>query len=152
MNRKMVSAVIHDAVVTQADLHYVGSVTVDLNLLDAANVLPGELVSILDRTNGVRLETYVIAGERGSGVLGINGAAAHLIQVGDKVELVSYVELDTEEARTLVPAVVKLSDHNAILSVSAATAVPVAGNRMKRPVKAAEQSTFQLAWAGPIPH
>lgn len=148
----MVSAVIHDAAVTQADLHYVGSVTVDLNLLEAANVLPGELVSILDRTNGVRLETYVIAGERGSGVLGINGAAAHLIQVGDKVELVSYVQLDTEEARTFVPAVVNLSDHNAILSVSAATGVPVAGNRMKRPVKAAEQSTFELAWAGPIPH
>lgn len=83
MNRKMLKSRIQGATVTQADLHYVGSVTVDLDLLDAVDILPGELVAILDATNGARLETYVIAGERGSGVLGINGAAAHLVHVGD---------------------------------------------------------------------
>jgi aspartate 1-decarboxylase len=74
---------IHRATVTQADLHYVGSVTVDADLLDAADLLPGELVHIVDVTNGARLETYTIAGERGSGVIGINGAAAHLVHPGD---------------------------------------------------------------------
>ncbi|MBD4657063.1 aspartate 1-decarboxylase, partial [Xanthomonas citri pv. citri] len=87
-------AKIHRATVTQADLHYVGSVTVDQDLLDAADILPGELVSIVDVTNGARLETYTIAGERGSGVLGINGAAAHLVHPGDIVILIAYGQMD----------------------------------------------------------
>ena len=81
--RTMFSAKIHRATVTHADLHYVGSVTVDADLLDAADLLPGEKVAIVDVTNGARLETYIIEGQRGSGVIGINGAAAHLINVGD---------------------------------------------------------------------
>ena len=81
---------IHRATVTQADLHYVGSVTIDEDLLDAADLLPGEQVAIVDITNGARLETYVITGERDSGVIGINGAAAHLVHPGDTVILISY--------------------------------------------------------------
>src|ERR671913_415735 len=83
MNRTMFKSKIHRATVTHADLHYVGSVTVDLDLLDAADILDGELVAIVDITNGARLETYTIAGERGSGVIGINGAAARLVQPDD---------------------------------------------------------------------
>ena len=79
---------------TQADLHYVGSVTVDEDLLDAADLLPGELVHIVDITNGARLQTYMIAGERGSGVIGINGAAAHLVHPGDLVILIGYGQVD----------------------------------------------------------
>ena len=88
MLRTMMNSKIHRATVTQADLHYVGSVTVDEDLLDAADLLPGELVHIVDVTNGARLETYTIAGERGSGVLGINGAAARLVHPGDVVILI----------------------------------------------------------------
>ena len=83
MLRTMMKSKIHRATVTQADLHYVGSVTVDEDLLDAADLLVGELVHIVDVTNGARLETYSIAGERGSGVIGINGAAARLVHPGD---------------------------------------------------------------------
>ena len=98
MLRTMMKSKIHRATVTQADLHYVGSVTVDEDLLDAADLLPGELVHIVDVTNGARLETYTIAGERGSGVLGINGAAARLVHPGDVVILIGYGQLTTEEA------------------------------------------------------
>ena len=90
----MLKSKIHRATVTHADLHYVGSVTVDRDLMDAADLLPGEQVSIVDVTNGARLETYVIEGERGSGVLGINGAAAHLVHEGDLVILISYAQFD----------------------------------------------------------
>ena len=85
MLRTMMKSKIHRATVTRADLHYVGSVTVDEDLLDAADLLVGELVHIVDVTNGARLETYTIAGERGSGVIGINGAAARLVHPGDVV-------------------------------------------------------------------
>ncbi len=95
----MFKSKIHRATVTHADLHYVGSVTVDLDLLEAADILPGELVAIVDVTNGARLETYTIAGERGSGVIGINGAAAHLMHENDIVILITYAEMTTEEAR-----------------------------------------------------
>ena len=94
MFRTMLKSKIHRATVTQADLHYVGSVTVDADLLDAADLLPGEQVAIVDVTNGARLETYVIPGERGSGVIGINGAAAHLVHPGDLVILISYAQMD----------------------------------------------------------
>lgn len=102
---------------TQADLHYVGSVTVDQDLLDAAGILPGELVSIVDVTNGARLETYTIAGERGSGVLGINGAAARLIQPGDVVILIAYAQMDDDEARTFKPTVVHVDAENRIVEL-----------------------------------
>ncbi|HET6937301.1 MAG TPA: aspartate 1-decarboxylase [Nocardioides sp.] len=116
MLRTMMKSKIHRATVTQADLHYVGSVTVDEDLLDAADLLPGELVHIVDVTNGARLETYTIAGERGSGVLGINGAAAHLVHPGDIVILIGYAQLETEEARQLVPHVVFVDAENRILA------------------------------------
>ena len=94
MFRTMLKSKIHRATVTQADLHYVGSVTVDADLMDAADLLEGEQVAIVDVTNGARLETYVITGERGSGVIGINGAAAHLVHPGDLVILLSYGVMD----------------------------------------------------------
>lgn len=113
----MFKSKIHRATVTHADLHYVGSVTVDADLLDAADILPGELVSIVDITNGARLETYTIAGERGSGVIGINGAAAHLVGVGDLVILITYAQMNDAEARDYVPAVVHVDAGNAIVKL-----------------------------------
>lgn len=111
----MFKSKIHRATVTHAELHYVGSVTVDADLLDAADILAGELVSIVDITNGARLETYTIAGERGSGVIGINGAAAHLVNVGDLVILITYAQMTTAEARAYVPAVVHVDARNKIV-------------------------------------
>ena len=117
MNRTMFKSKIHRATVTHADLHYVGSVTVDLDLLDAADILPGELVSIVDVTNGARLETYTIAGERGSGVIGINGAAAHLVHEGDLVILISYASMSNEEAREFIPTVVHVDASNRVVQL-----------------------------------
>jgi len=125
--RTMMTGKIHRATVTQADLHYVGSVTVDADLLDAADVLPGELVSIVDVTNGARLETYTIAGQRGSGVLGINGAAAHLVHPGDLVILIAYQQLTTDEARALRPRVVHVDAGNRIVALGGDPAEPVPG-------------------------
>jgi aspartate 1-decarboxylase len=113
--RTMFSAKIHRATVTHADLHYVGSVTVDADLLNAADLLPGEKVAIVDVTNGARLETYIIQGQRGSGVIGINGAAAHLIDVGDVVILIAYQTMTDSEARTSRPRVVHVDAANRIL-------------------------------------
>jgi aspartate 1-decarboxylase len=119
MLRTMLKSKIHRATVTQADLHYVGSVTVDTDLLDAADLLPGEQVAIVDITNGARLETYVIPGERGSGVIGINGAAAHLVHPGDLVILISYAQLDDATARTFRPRIVHVDAANRIVAVDA---------------------------------
>jgi aspartate 1-decarboxylase len=104
--RTMLKSKIHRATVTQADLHYVGSVTVDEDLMDAADLLSGEQVTIVDITNGARLETYVIAGDRGTGVIGINGAAAHLVHPGDLVILISYAAMDDATARAYRPRIV----------------------------------------------
>lgn len=112
--RTMLKSKIHRATVTQADQHYVGSVTIDADLLDAADLLPGEQVAIVDVTNGARLETYTIAGERGSGVIGINGAAAHLVHPGDLVIIISYVQLDDATARRYEPSIVHVDPHNRI--------------------------------------
>ncbi|HEY3716932.1 MAG TPA: aspartate 1-decarboxylase [Jatrophihabitantaceae bacterium] len=106
MYRTMLKSKIHRATVTQADLHYVGSITVDADLMDAADLLPGEQVAVVDVTNGARLETYVIEGERGSGVIGINGAAAHLIHTGDLVIVISYAMLPDVEAKAYEPKVI----------------------------------------------
>lgn len=132
MLRTMFKSKIHRATVTQADLHYVGSVTVDADLLDAADLLPGELVHIVDITNGARLETYIIEGERGSGVLGINGAAAHLVHPGDLVILISYAQVDDAEARALRPRVVHVDADNRIVAVGADASEPVPGGSAKR--------------------
>jgi aspartate 1-decarboxylase len=115
MLRTMLTAKIHRATVTQADLNYVGSVTVDEDLLDAADLLPGEKVAIVDVTNGARLETYVIPGPRGSGVIGINGAAARLVHVGDLVILIAYGLMDDREAREREPKVVFVDAANRIV-------------------------------------
>jgi aspartate 1-decarboxylase len=113
--RTMMTSKIHRATVTQADLHYVGSVTVDRELMEAADLLEGEQVAIVDITNGARLETYVIPGERGSGVIGINGAAAHLVHPGDLVILIAYGQLDEAELLTYSPRVVFVDEHNRIV-------------------------------------
>ncbi|NMO52157.1 aspartate 1-decarboxylase [Actinoplanes sp. TBRC 11911] len=127
MLRTMLKSKIHRATVTQADLHYVGSVTVDLDLMEAADLLPGEQVAIVDVTNGARLETYVIAGERGSGVLGINGAAAHLVHPGDLVILISYGQMDDAQARSYEPRIVHVDATNAIIELGSDPAAAPAG-------------------------
>ncbi|TQJ49376.1 L-aspartate 1-decarboxylase [Phycicoccus sp. SLBN-51] len=113
----MLYAKIHRATVTQADLHYVGSLTVDRDLLDAAGLLPGERVDVVDIDNGNRLTTYVIEGERGSGTMCINGAAARLIAPGDKVIVIAYAAMDDAEARTFEPHVVFVDEHNRVVEV-----------------------------------
>lgn len=133
MNRTMFKSKIHRATVTHADLHYVGSVTVDLDLLDAADILPGELVAIVDVTNGARLETYTIAGERGSGVIGINGPAAHLVQVNDIVILITYAEMTTEEAKAYEPKVVHVDQDNKILQLGNDPAEGITPGLMRPP-------------------
>ena len=116
MLRTMMKSKIHRATVTQADLHYVGSVTVDEDLLDAADLLAGELVHIVDVTNGARLETYTIAGERGSGTMQVNGAAARLVHPGDTVILIAYGQMETAEAKEHQPHVVFVDTDNKIMA------------------------------------
>jgi aspartate 1-decarboxylase len=111
----MLKSKIHRATVTTANLDYVGSVTIDEDLMDAADLLPGEQVAIVDVTNGARLETYVITGERGGGGLGINGAAAHLVHPGDVVILIAYGLMDTAEAAAHRPRVVFVDERNGIV-------------------------------------
>jgi aspartate 1-decarboxylase len=110
----MLKSKIHRATVTQADLHYVGSITIDADLMDAADLLPGEQVAVVDVTNGARLETYVIEGERGSGVIGINGAAAHLVHTDDLVIVISYAMLPEVEAKAYEPKVVFVDEANRV--------------------------------------
>ena len=112
MRRRMLKSKIHRAVVTDANLHYVGSVTIDPDLLEAADILPHEQVAIVDIDNGARLETYAIAGRRGSGDLCLNGAAARLVQPGDKVIVISYADYDREELASYEPIVVHVDTAN----------------------------------------
>jgi aspartate 1-decarboxylase len=130
--RIMMKSKIHRATVTQADLDYVGSVTLDAGLMEAADLLEGEQVAIVDITNGARIETYVIPGPRGSGVIGINGAAAHLVHPGDLVIIMSYAMLDDAEARTLKPRVVHVDDQNRIVKIGNDAAEPVPGTGQLR--------------------
>jgi aspartate 1-decarboxylase len=130
--RTMLKSKIHRATVTQADLHYVGSVTVDEDLMDAADLLAGEQVAIVDINNGARLETYVIAGPRGSGVIGINGAAARLVAPGDLVILISYAAMDAEECRTVQPRVVFVDAENRVVSTGSDPAEALAGSGLVR--------------------
>ncbi|WP_337845211.1 aspartate 1-decarboxylase [Thermus sp.] len=113
----MFHAKIHRATVTEADLNYVGSVTVDQDLLEAAGILPYEQVDVYDLTNGARLTTYALPGKRGSGVVKINGAAAHLVHPGDLVILVAYGVFEEEETQNLKPTVVLVDEKNRILEV-----------------------------------
>jgi aspartate 1-decarboxylase len=109
---------IHRARVTAADLHYVGSITIDEDLMAAADLLPNEKVQVVDINNGARLETYVIPGAPGSGDLCLNGAAARLVQPGDLVIVVSYADLDDAEARVFEPTVVMVDEHNRITELT----------------------------------
>ena len=132
MMRIMMKSKIHRATVTQADLDYVGSVTIDADLLDAADLLEGEQVAIVDNTNGARIETYVIPGPRGTGIIGINGAAAHLVHPGDVVIIMSYAVMSDAEARALKPRVVHVDENNRVVKTGNDAAEPVPGTNQKR--------------------
>lgn len=106
---------IHRARVTQAELNYVGSITIDEDLIDAANIIPNEKVQIVNNNNGARFETYVIKGERGSGIICLNGAAARLAQVGDVVIIISYAQMSMEEGREYKPLLVFPDDNNKLI-------------------------------------
>lgn len=114
MLRMMMNGKIHRAQVTQADLNYVGSITIDEDILDAVGMLPNEKVHIVNNNNGARFETYIIKGERGSGTICVNGAAARLVQPGDIVIVISYVYVDNEEARDHKPTVAIMGENNTI--------------------------------------
>ena len=103
---EVVKSKIHRVTVTQADINYIGSITIDEDLMDAANIIANEKVSIVNNNNGERFETYVIKGERGSGVICLNGAAARKVQPGDIVIIMSYALMDFEEAKQFTPAVI----------------------------------------------
>ncbi|SFB81337.1 L-aspartate 1-decarboxylase [Parapedobacter composti] len=107
---------IHRARVTQAELNYVGSITIDEDLMDAANIIANEKVQIVNNNNGARFETYVIKGERGSGMICLNGAAARLVQVGDIIIIISYALMDFEKARTYEPILVFPDENNRLIS------------------------------------
>ena len=122
MNRTMLKSKIHRATITDSDLHYVGSLTIDADLLEAADILAHEQVHVVDVDNGARFETYTIAGERGSGVVKVNGAAARLVHRGDKIIVVSYAEYDAEELKSYEPRVVHVDEDNRIVTVDDAVA------------------------------
>jgi len=132
--RVMMKSKIHRATVTQADLHYVGSISIDSALMEAADLLEGEKVAIVDITNGARLETYVIPAPAGSGMIGINGAAARLVHEGDLVIIISYGMMDDAEARALKPRVVHVDGDNRIVALGDDAAEPVPGSDQKRVV------------------
>lgn len=118
MTLTMLKGKIHRATVTQAELNYVGSITVDADLLDAAGILEYEAVQIVDIENGNRFMTYTIAGERGSGVICLNGAAARQAQTGDKVIIMAYAQMTPEEASEMKPNVVFVDENNAVKQIS----------------------------------
>jgi aspartate 1-decarboxylase len=122
MNRTMLKSKIHRGRITGSDLNYVGSITVDADLLEAADILEHEQVHVLDIDNGARFETYTIAGERGSGEIQINGAAARLVHVGDTVIVVSYAEYDERELEEYEAKVVHVNAENEIVTVDDAVA------------------------------
>lgn len=125
MFRTMMKAKLHRATVTEANLNYIGSITIDQDLLDLVDMLPNEKVQIVNNNNGARLETYIISGPRGSGVICLNGAAARLVQTGDTVIIVSYAMMTDEEARRHKPTV----------------AIMGAGNKVAQVLKEEEHST-----------
>ena len=127
MMRVMLKSKIHRATVTQADLHYVGSIAIDRTLMEAADLLENEQVVIADITNGARLETYVIPAPAGSGIIGINGAAAHLVGEGDLVIIMSYAMLEDSEARAMKPRVVHVDEANRIVAEGEDSGEPVPG-------------------------
>ncbi|OIJ15819.1 aspartate 1-decarboxylase [Anaerobacillus arseniciselenatis] len=117
MFRHMMKGKLHQARVTEANLNYVGSVTIDEDLLDAVDMLPNEKVQIVNNNNGARLETYIIPGQRGSGVVCLNGAAARLVQKGDVVIIISYALVSEEQAKTHEPKVAIMNENNQIVEM-----------------------------------
>ena len=124
MRRSLFKSKIHRARVTQADIDYEGSVTIDANLMEAADILPYERVHVWDVTRGTRLETYAIRGDAGSGVICINGAAAHLIKPGDLVIIATFADVEEPETRHWRPRVVLVDDHNRVKLVGDEVAGP----------------------------
>lgn len=114
MQIEVLKSKIHCATVTEANLHYMGSITIDEDLMDAANMIAGEKVQVLDNDNGERFETYIIKGERGSGCICLNGAAARKVLPGDTVIIVSYALMDFEEAKTFKPTVIFPKEGNKV--------------------------------------
>lgn len=112
MQIEVLKSKIHKATITQADLNYIGSIAIDENLLDAANLIENEKVHIYNITNGERLETYIIKGERGSGIISLNGAAARKAAIGDKVIIISYAAMDFELAKSFKPTILFPDDNN----------------------------------------
>lgn len=129
----MLKSKIHRVTVTQADLHYVGSCTIDADLMEAADLLEGEAVDIVDINNGNRLTTYCITGERGSGIISINGAAARLISPGDLVIIIGYGMMDDAEARAYKPRVIFVDENNKILESGSDPADVPEGSDLKNP-------------------
>ena len=117
MLRTMMHAKIHRAQVTEANLNYVGSITIDQDILDAVGILPNELVAIVNNNNGARFETYTIAGERGSGVICVNGAAARLVQPQDIIIIIAYAQMTTEQAMSNIPKVAIMGEGNTIAEI-----------------------------------
>lgn len=117
MFRTMLKSKIHRARVTEADINYVGSITIDADLMKAADIFPHEKVHVVDVDNGARLETYAIEGEAGSGVIGMNGAAARLVHAGDTIIILSYAQVSEDEARRLRPTVVFVDERNRMVGV-----------------------------------
>ncbi|WP_054949649.1 aspartate 1-decarboxylase [Numidum massiliense] len=115
MFRTMMKSKLHNATVTEANLHYVGSITIDADLLRLVDMLPHEKVQVVNNTNGARFETYVIAGERGSGTICLNGAAARLVQPGDRVIIIAYASMADAEARQHCPQVAVLDEQNRVV-------------------------------------
>jgi aspartate 1-decarboxylase len=140
MHRTLMNGKIHRATVTQADLHYVGSLTIDADLMAAADIVEGERVQVVDITNGARLETYAITGAAGSGVIGVNGAAAHLVHPGDLVIIITYAQVDEAERAAHRPRVVHVDADNRPVHIGHDPAEPVPG--------APAQSTGRAVAAG----
>ena len=132
MLRTMFKSKIHRATVTQADLHYVGSLTIDADLMAAADIVEGERVQVVDITNGARLETYAITGEPGSGVIGVNGAAAHLVHPGDLVIIITYAQVEEAERAAHRPRVVHVDRDNRIVALGADPSEPVPDSDQER--------------------
>jgi len=133
MRRRMMKSKVHRATVTDADLHYVGSITVDRDLMDLADLMEYEQVAVVDIDNGARLETYVIEGERGSGAVCLNGAAARLVSPGDRVIIISYADFEPSELEGYAPRVVHVDGSN-------------------QPIDPATAARIAAATAGPAPH
>ncbi|WP_296212218.1 aspartate 1-decarboxylase [uncultured Corynebacterium sp.] len=133
MLRTMLKSKIHRATVTQADLHYVGSCTIDADLMEAADILEGEQIDIVDIDNGNRLTTYAITGDRGTGVIGINGAAARLISPGDLVIIIGYAQYSEEDLKDYTSRVVFVNENNEQIELGEDPAHVPDGSGLKNP-------------------